>query len=105
MRSPQGTFQYEYAPELLQLPASVQLLNGHGLARGKDGSIYFTYQSSAVTKDTRALIRFSPDGRTATLLGPDNELAYVRVCVCLWYTTTLDSGWGGSHRIALCNAP
>jgi hypothetical protein len=73
----QGAFQYEYVPEKLKLPPGVDLLNGHGLARGRDGSIYFTYESASVGADTRALIRFSPDGMNATLLGPDNELAHV----------------------------
>lgn len=43
-----GAFQYEYDPEKLQLPATVNMLNGHGLARDADGYIYFTYESASV---------------------------------------------------------
>ena len=45
------------------------------LALGADGSIFFTYQSTTVDEDTRALVRFAPDGSSATLLGTDNALA------------------------------
>ena len=71
----QGDFRYAYVPEKLQLPASVSLANAHGLARSMDGSIFLTYQSKSVNKDTRALARFTPDGNNCTLVGPDNALA------------------------------
>eukprot|EP00041_Stephanoeca_diplocostata_P032311 m.1032799 g.1032799 ORF g.1032799 m.1032799 type:complete len:362 (-) comp24127_c0_seq6:236-1321(-) len=70
-----GNFRYQYDPAKLKLPASVQLLNGHGLTRDKAGNIYFTYEST--NKDdpgVRALIRFQPDGTGGTLLG-DASLA------------------------------
>ena len=68
--SGQGKFRYQYTPTKLQLPPSVQLVNGHGLARDAAGNIYFTYESS--NKDdvgVRALIRFNPDGTGGVLLG------------------------------------
>lgn len=71
----QGNFQYEYVPEKLALPSSVHMKNGHGLARDHQGNIYFTYESDSVDADTRALIRFDPDGTGAEVLGTDNTLA------------------------------
>jgi hypothetical protein len=75
--SGQGEWQYEYMPNLLQLPSSVDLLNGHGLCKDHAGNIYFTYQSATVAESTRALIKFLPDGTGAQLLGNDNTLAQV----------------------------
>ena len=61
---------YRYEPQKLKLPASVQLRNGHGLARDKAGNIYFTYESlNKNDPSVRALIRFNPDGTGGQLLG------------------------------------
>jgi len=70
-----GAFRYQYIPERLALPDSVKMRHGHGLCRDRDGNIYFTYESETVDSNTRALIRFAPDGTGATLLGSDNALA------------------------------
>lgn len=72
----QPPFQYQYEPQLLALPASVQMLNGHGLAKDSAGNIYFTFQPVSVETQTRVLVRFNPDGTGGTLLGDDNRLAY-----------------------------
>lgn len=71
-----GAFRFRYRPDLLQLPPSVELRNGHGLARDKSGRVYFTYEPMRVLDTTRALVRFAPDGTGAELLGPDNLLSY-----------------------------
>lgn len=72
-----GKFRYQYDPTKFVLPSSVNLENAHGLAVSPfDSSIYFTYQSTDVADDTRALIRFNPDGTNATFCGEDNFLAY-----------------------------
>ena len=67
-----GKFRYQYDPTKLKLPASVELLHGHGLTKDKTGNIYFTYESQTPAKATpgvRALIRYAPDGTGGTLLG------------------------------------
>lgn len=65
-----GAFRYQYDPTKLLLPPTVQLLNGHGLARDRAGNIYFTYESTDKTAaSVRALIRYSPDGSGGELLG------------------------------------
>ena len=33
----QGAFRFRYRPDLLELPAGVEMSNGHGLAKGPDG--------------------------------------------------------------------
>jgi hypothetical protein len=71
-----GKFKYQYDPSKLVLPASVKLVNGHGLARDKAGNIYFTYESSDKSDaGARAILLFAPDGSGGTLLGDDNSLA------------------------------
>lgn len=73
----QAPWRYQYMPELLTLPAEVNMANGHGLARDSNGNIYFTYESATVTAATRVLVKFPPSGMgPGQLLGPDNELAY-----------------------------
>eukprot|EP00937_MAST-01D_sp_MAST-1D-sp2_P001365 g1365.t1 len=68
--SGRGKFRYQYDPSRLQLPPSVQLLNGHGLARDAAGRIYFTYESSNKgDAGVRALIRYRADGTGGELLG------------------------------------
>lgn len=62
-------------PGLVQLPAGVEMLNGHGLAKDQGGNIYFTFQSATVNASTRVLVRFNPDGSGGVLLGDDNRLA------------------------------
>jgi len=52
-----GAFRYQYDPTKLLLPPTVQLLNGHGLARDRAGNIYFTYES---TDKTAASVRAYP---------------------------------------------
>jgi hypothetical protein len=93
----QGDFQYEYVADKLQLPSSVQLKNGHGLARDHNGYIYFTYESDSVQPDTRALIRFNPDGTGAELLGPDNALAQVRLDLLRECAFIITGSWAKSH--------
>ena len=70
-----GAFRYEFAPEKLVLPPAVHMRNGHGLCRDREGHIYFTYEPEKVEADTRALVRFEPDGTGPELLGSDNTLA------------------------------
>jgi len=68
--SGQGQFRYQYDPHRLVLPPSVELLNGHGLARDASGRVYFTYESSnKADAGVRALVRFEKDGTGGTLLG------------------------------------
>jgi len=69
-------YQYQYIPSLLQLPPTVSMLNGHGLAIDNDGFIFFTFQPTEVDENTRVLVRFAPNGTGAVLLGSDNTLAY-----------------------------
>jgi hypothetical protein len=69
-------FKYEYVAEKLVLPPEVQMKNGHGLCRDTDGIIYFTFEPEKVEDATRSLVRFTPDGLGATLLGADNALAH-----------------------------
>jgi len=68
-------FRFRYRPDLLRLPPSVEMANGHGLAKDRHGRIYFTYEPARVTPDTRALVRFAPDGSGGELLGEDSALA------------------------------
>lgn len=70
-----GEFTYQYVPEKLVLPPEVKMRNGHGLCHDGQGNIYFTFEPETVDPQTRALIRFQPDGTGAVLLGPDNSLA------------------------------
>ena len=68
----QGKWRFQYRPELVPLPPAEapNNANGHGLALdAATGEFYFTFQPKAVANATRALVRFSPDGRTGTLLG------------------------------------
>lgn len=69
--SGQGAWRYRYAFDLLSLPTAEvhNDENGHGLTQGSDGNIYFTFVPKKVTKDTQVLVRFSPDGTTASTLG------------------------------------
>jgi len=72
--SGQGDFIFEYDPEALQsalfkLIDPSQLLNGHGLSKDLEGQLYFTFQPATVTPTTKALVRFSNNLQTATLLG------------------------------------
>lgn len=72
VKSGSGKLRYQFDPTKLQLPASVDLLHGHGLTKDKVGNIYFTYESQTAAKakpDVRALIRYKPDGTGGTLLG------------------------------------
>ena len=50
--------------------------NGHGLCRDRQGNIYFTFEPEKVEAQTRALVRFAPDGTGAVLLGTNNSLAH-----------------------------
>jgi hypothetical protein len=72
--SGQGDFRYEYVPGKLELPAGVQMKHGHGLCRDADGNIYFTFEPQKAEAQTQALVRFTPDGTGAVLLG-DPKLA------------------------------
>ena len=65
----QGDFVFEYAPGLLELPAGVDLQHAHSLCTDSLGRIYLTYTSNTVAGDTRAVARFSADGRSCELLG------------------------------------
>eukprot|EP00697_Spironema_sp_BW2_P009277 gnl/Spiro4/24115_TR11961_c0_g1_i1.p1 gnl/Spiro4/24115_TR11961_c0_g1~~gnl/Spiro4/24115_TR11961_c0_g1_i1.p1 ORF type:complete len:363 (-),score=93.33 gnl/Spiro4/24115_TR11961_c0_g1_i1:16-1050(-) len=71
-------YRYMYMPDRLHLPVgATPMLNGHGLAvHEPSGEIYFTYQPTEVSESTRALIKFSADGTSAVILGPDNTLAF-----------------------------
>ena len=74
IRTGQGDFIYEYQPSLLQVPPSPKsggqnVLNGHGIARDKEGYIYFTFQPTNVAEDTQVLVKFNPDGTKGVLLG------------------------------------
>jgi len=72
---PKPPFQYQYMPDLLRLPSGASMLNGHGLAKDKNGNIYFTFQATSVDDRTRVLVRFNSDGTGGVLLGDDNRLA------------------------------
>jgi len=50
-----------------QIPAGIS--NGHGLAIDRKNNIYFTFQSSPVTANTRALTRYAFDGTDPVELG------------------------------------
>ena len=65
----QGDFVYEYVPDLLKLPAGVDLEHAHSLCTDSAGRIYLTYTSNSVGSDTQAIARFSPDGRSCELVG------------------------------------
>jgi hypothetical protein len=69
--SGQGDWRFQYMPDLLNLPASETNndLNGHGLCQDMEGNIYFTFVPKEVTDETQVLVKFSPDGKGATLLG------------------------------------
>ena len=68
--SGQGQFRYRYEPRKLVLPPSVELVNGHGVAKDAAGNIYFTYESANKgDAGVRALLRFAPDGTGGKLLG------------------------------------
>jgi hypothetical protein len=71
-----GDFRYQYVPEKLALPAEVKMRNGHGLCLDAQGQIYFTFEPERVEDQTRALVRFAPDGTGAAFLGQDNALAH-----------------------------
>ncbi len=71
-----GEFKYEYVPDKLVLPPEVKMKNGHGLCLDTAGNIYFTFEPEKVENQTRSLVRFAPDGTSATLLGADNALAH-----------------------------
>jgi len=63
-------WQYQYRPDLLQLPSGADPANGHGLARDEaTGFIYYTFQPTKVTPSTQCLVRFQPDGSNAVFLG------------------------------------
>jgi len=49
--------------------SSCQISLIHGLCRDLDNNIYFTFVPKTVTNTTQVLVRFSPDGSDATLLG------------------------------------
>jgi hypothetical protein len=68
-------FRYEYVPDKLVLPSQVRMRHGHGLCRDAEGHIYFVYEPEKLAPDTRALVRFEPDGTQPVLLGRDNTLA------------------------------
>lgn len=67
-----GRFRYQHLPEKLQLPAEVKMKHGHGLCRDDAGNIYFTFEPQE--PKGQVLVRFSPDGTGAVLLG-DPKLA------------------------------
>ena len=70
--SGQGDWKYQFLPDRVVLPTAEvgNDQNGHGLCRDDDdGSFYFTFVPKAVNNDTQVLVKFSPDGKTATLLG------------------------------------
>jgi hypothetical protein len=71
-----GDFRFQYVPEKLVLPPEVKMRHGHGLCHDAQGHIYFTFEPEKVDASTRCLVRFEPDGSGATLLGPDNALAF-----------------------------
>lgn len=57
----QGSFKYQYMPELLQFPQGASPVNCHGLARDLANNIYLTYDNGG-GKDKNCLVRWSPDG-------------------------------------------
>lgn len=68
----QGEFRFLFRPDLVQLPLPEKAddQNGHGLIVDRTTkSFYFTWQPKKVGPDTHALARFTPDGKTGTLLG------------------------------------
>jgi len=72
--SGQGDYVFEYDPNTLQqtlfgLIDPSQLLNGHGLCRDSEENLYFTFQPTVVNSTTQALVRFSSELQTATLIG------------------------------------
>ena len=64
-----GEFTFEYVPELLQLPAEVDIQHAHSLCTDSAGRIYLTYTSNSVGATTHAVARFSPDGGQCEILG------------------------------------
>ena len=69
--SGQGDYKYAFMPDLLDFEGRHSIdLNGHGLSLDPStGDIYFTFQPTSVNSTTRALVRFSPDGSSAELIG------------------------------------
>jgi hypothetical protein len=65
----QGDFTFEYVPNLLKLPAGVDIEHAHSLCTDSAGRIYLTYTSNSMADDTRAVVRFSPDGQHSEVLG------------------------------------
>jgi hypothetical protein len=70
-----GEFRYQFEPDRLKLPPEVRMKHGHGLCRDREGNIYFTFEPEEVESQTRALVRFAPDGTRAVLLGTNALLA------------------------------
>ena len=72
--SGQGQLTFEYVPELVALPAGLEIKNAHGLAVDADGNIYMTYDTDSVTAESRALVKWRPDGSSPQSVGDTNEL-------------------------------
>lgn len=73
--SGQGEMVFDYVPELMALPAGLEIKNAHGLAVDLAGQIYLTYDSEDLSADTRALVRWAPNGTSPVLIGSNNTLA------------------------------
>merc|ERR1711963_928721 len=69
--SGQGDWQFQFMPGLVNLPQAEANNdeNGHGLEQDVDGSMYFTFVPKHVTDNTQVLVKYSVDGKQATLLG------------------------------------
>jgi hypothetical protein len=69
--SGQGNWRFQFMPSLVNLPLSEadNDLNGHGVCQDNEHNIYFTFVPKKVTNATQVLVRFTPDGGQATLLG------------------------------------
>lgn len=68
----QGDFKYEYLPDRLQLPPTVNLQDAHGWVVDAQSNIILTYVPKA--PDTNCMLRWAPDGSSPVPFGPGAEL-------------------------------
>lgn len=67
-----GDWVYEFKEELVSLANTTEFgndLNGHGVCKDTDGTIFFTFVPKKVSQTTQVLAKWSPDGTGVTLLG------------------------------------
>uniref|UniRef100_A0A7S4C079 Peptidylamidoglycolate lyase n=1 Tax=Chrysotila carterae TaxID=13221 RepID=A0A7S4C079_CHRCT len=67
-----GSFTFQYMPDLMQLPASSKIVHAHGLVLDPDGNIILTYVPEA--PDFHCMIRWRPDGTMPKQFGAGTTL-------------------------------